>query len=177
MTSKGCVPIHLDFWFKWDANVTISSGEFTPTCHYMHPIHIMSYDIGLVPENIALEIITGGVSTANIMISSDNFWPKCLCTHHHFGVISVYFYLILANMTLEIITVCDSSANVTISRGELIPTCHCVHPIYIMSYDIGLILENIALEIITVGVSTANVTISSDTFWPKCLCTRPFHVI
>ena len=30
-----------------------------------------SYDIGLILENIALEIITGGVSTANVTISSD----------------------------------------------------------------------------------------------------------
>ena len=37
-----------------------------------------SYDIGLILENIALEIITGGVCTANVTISSDNFWTKCL---------------------------------------------------------------------------------------------------
>ena len=29
----------------------------------------MSYNIGLILENIALEIITGGVSTANVTIS------------------------------------------------------------------------------------------------------------
>ena len=33
----------------------------------------MSYIIGVILENIALEIITGAVSTANITISSDNF--------------------------------------------------------------------------------------------------------
>ena len=38
-----------------------------------------SYDIGLILENIALEIITGVVCTANVTISSDNFWTKCLC--------------------------------------------------------------------------------------------------
>ena len=40
----------------------------------------MSYIIDLILENIALEIITGGVSTANVTISSGKFWPKCLCT-------------------------------------------------------------------------------------------------
>ena len=40
----------------------------------------MSYKIDLILENIALEIITGGVSTANVMISSGKFWPKGLCT-------------------------------------------------------------------------------------------------
>ena len=69
-------------------------------------------------ENIALENITGGVSTANIMISSGNFWPKCLCTRP-FDAIEVCFYQILANMTLEIIMVGNSNANVKISRGEL----------------------------------------------------------
>ena len=29
-------------------------------------------------ENIPLEIITGGVYTANVTISSDNLWTKCL---------------------------------------------------------------------------------------------------
>ena len=43
-------------------------------------IHLMSYNIDLVLENIALEIITGGVFTANVTISSGKFWPKCLCT-------------------------------------------------------------------------------------------------
>ena len=56
-----------------NANVTISSGDLIPTCHCIHPSHIMSYYIGLIPENIALEIITGGVCTANVTISSDNF--------------------------------------------------------------------------------------------------------
>ena len=40
----------------------------------------MSYKIDLILENIALEIITGGVSAANVTISSGKFWPKCLCT-------------------------------------------------------------------------------------------------
>ena len=40
----------------------------------------MYYKIDLILENIALEIITGGVSTANVMIYSGKFWPKCLCT-------------------------------------------------------------------------------------------------
>ena len=48
-------------------------GEMISTCHCIHPIHIMSYNIGLILENIALENITGGVSTANVMISSGNF--------------------------------------------------------------------------------------------------------
>ena len=78
----------------------------------------MSYNIGLILENIALENITGGVSTANVMISSGNFWPKCLCTRP-FDAIEICFYQILANMTLEIITVGNSNANVKISRGEL----------------------------------------------------------
>ena len=69
-------------------------------------------------ENIALENITGGVSTANITISSSNFWPKCLCTCT-FDAISVCFYQILAYMTLEIITGGNSNANVKISMGEL----------------------------------------------------------
>ena len=40
----------------------------------------MSYNIDLIMENIALEIITGGVSTAHVTISSDNIWSKCLST-------------------------------------------------------------------------------------------------
>ena len=40
----------------------------------------MSYKIDLILENIVLEIITGGDSTANVMNSSGKFWPKCLCT-------------------------------------------------------------------------------------------------
>ena len=40
----------------------------------------MSYVIDLILENIALEIVTGGVSTANVTISSGKFWPKCLRT-------------------------------------------------------------------------------------------------
>ena len=56
-----------------NANDTISIGEMISTCHCIHPIHIMSYNIGLFLENIALENITGGVSTANIMISRGNF--------------------------------------------------------------------------------------------------------
>ena len=39
----------------------------------MHPIHIMPYDIALIQENIALEIITGGALTANATISVINF--------------------------------------------------------------------------------------------------------
>ena len=80
----------------------------------------MSCNIGLFLENIALENITGGVSTANVMISSGNFWPKCLCKRP-FDAIEVCFYQILANMMLEIITGGNSSANDTISRGELKP--------------------------------------------------------
>ena len=56
-----------------NANVAISRGELIPTCHCIHSIHILSYNIGLVRENIALEIITGGVCTANVTISRDNF--------------------------------------------------------------------------------------------------------
>ena len=41
------------------ANVTISRGELIPICHCIHSIHIMSYDIDLILENIALEIIIG----------------------------------------------------------------------------------------------------------------------
>ena len=40
----------------------------------------MTYKIDLILENIALEIITGGVSTANVTISNGMFWPECLCT-------------------------------------------------------------------------------------------------
>ena len=80
----------------------------------------MSYVIDLILENIALEIITGGVSTANVTMSSGKFWTKCLCTHP-FDAIEVCFYQILANMTLEIITGGNSIANVKISRGELKP--------------------------------------------------------
>ena len=56
-----------------NANDTISIGEMISKCHCIHPIHIMSYNIGLFLENIALENITGGVSTANVMISRGNF--------------------------------------------------------------------------------------------------------
>ena len=56
-----------------NANDTISIGEMISTCHCIHPIHIMSYNIGLLLENISLENITGGASTANVMISSGNF--------------------------------------------------------------------------------------------------------
>ena len=56
-----------------NANDTISIGEMISTCHCIHPIHIMSDNIGLFLENIALENITGGVSTAKIMISRGNF--------------------------------------------------------------------------------------------------------
>ena len=63
-----------------NTNVTISKGELMTTCHCIHPIHIMSYNIGLMRENIALEIITGGVCTANVTISSENLRTKCLCT-------------------------------------------------------------------------------------------------
>ena len=80
----------------------------------------MSYGIDLILENIALEIITGGVSTANVMISSGKFWPKYLCTRP-FDAIEVCFYQILANMMLEIITGSNSYTNDTISRGDLKP--------------------------------------------------------
>ena len=58
---------------SFNFNVTISRGELIPICHCIHPIHIMSYDIDLILEKIALEIITGGVSTANVMICSGKF--------------------------------------------------------------------------------------------------------
>ena len=48
-------------------------GEMISTYHCIHPIHIMSYNIGLFLENIALENITGVASTANVMISSGKF--------------------------------------------------------------------------------------------------------
>ena len=63
-----------------NTNATISRGDLIPTYHCLHPIHIMSYNIDLILENIALEIITRGVSTANVTISSENFCPKCLYT-------------------------------------------------------------------------------------------------
>ena len=56
-----------------NTNDTISRGELKPLCHYIHPIHIMSYNIYLILESIALEIITGGVSTANTTITSGKF--------------------------------------------------------------------------------------------------------
>ena len=59
-------------------NVTISRGELIPICHCIHPIHIMSYDIDLILENIALENIKGGVSKANATIFSGKFWSVCL---------------------------------------------------------------------------------------------------
>ena len=51
----------------------------------------MSYKIDLILENIALEIITGGVSTANVRYTVASFDPnvyvhvsltlyKCICT-------------------------------------------------------------------------------------------------
>ena len=55
-----------------DANFTISMGEFIPTCHWVHPIHITSDIISPNLENIALEIIMGCDCTANVTISSDN---------------------------------------------------------------------------------------------------------
>ena len=63
------------------ANVSISSENWSLTCHSTRPIHIMSDHIDLIVENIALEIRTGCVSTANITIHNENFWPTCLCTH------------------------------------------------------------------------------------------------
>ena len=67
-----------------NADVMISRGELIPTCQYIYPIQIMSYNIDLILENIALEIITGGVSIVNVdvRISSGKIWPKCLCTGH-----------------------------------------------------------------------------------------------
>ena len=56
-----------------NANDTISKGELMPTCHCIHSFHIMSYNIGLVLENVALEMITVGVTSANATISSDYF--------------------------------------------------------------------------------------------------------
>ena len=62
-----------------NANVTISRGELIHKCNCTHPIHISSYNIGLIGENKVLEIITLGVCTANATISSENVWPKCQC--------------------------------------------------------------------------------------------------
>ena len=56
----------------WNVNVTISRGELILTCHCIHPIHILSCNIGLVRDNTALEIITGDPWTPNGTISSDN---------------------------------------------------------------------------------------------------------
>ena len=94
-------------WEKWYPHVT----AYTPFT--LCPI-ILDFFL----ENIALENITGGASTANVMISSGNFWPKCRCTRS-FDAIEVCFYQILPNMTLEIITGGNSNTNDTISRGEL----------------------------------------------------------
>ena len=55
-----------------NANVTIPRSKMIPVCHCIHPIHIISCNIGRILENIALEIITGGVSTASVTISSGN---------------------------------------------------------------------------------------------------------
>ena len=55
---------------NYNANVT---SKMIPTRHCIHPIHIISCNIGRILENIALEIITGGVSTATVTISSGNF--------------------------------------------------------------------------------------------------------
>ena len=63
-----------------NANVTISRGELIPTCHRIHPIHILSCNIGLVRDNTALEIITGDLLAPNVTISSGNLWTKCLYT-------------------------------------------------------------------------------------------------
>ena len=73
-----------------NTNATMSRGDLIPTYHCLHPIHIMSYNIDLILENIALEIITRGVSTANVTISSENFCPKCLYTRP-LDAILVYF--------------------------------------------------------------------------------------
>ena len=59
-----------------DANVTIFRGELIPICHCIYPIHIMCDNIGLILENIALEIITLGVYTANVTISNVTFDPN-----------------------------------------------------------------------------------------------------
>ena len=97
----------------------------------LHTSHShLSCNIGLVRDNIALEIITGGVCTANVTISRDNFWTKCLCLCP-FDDIQVKSDLNPANIALEIITTGDCNPSVTISRGELISTCHCIHPIHI----------------------------------------------
>ena len=39
----------------------------------MYPIHIMSHNTGLIAEKITLEIIMGGVCTANITLSINTF--------------------------------------------------------------------------------------------------------
>ena len=92
-----------------NANVTISRGELIPTYHCIHPIHTLSYSIGLILENIALEITTGGDCELTLrypMITLRypviTFDPKWLCTRP-VDIIYVNNYLILANMAPEII--------------------------------------------------------------------------
>ena len=53
------------------ANVTISSETSSPMHHCSLPIDI-SLNGDLFLENIALEIVTGDMSTANVTISSEN---------------------------------------------------------------------------------------------------------
>ena len=112
-----------------DANVTIFRGNI-PTCHCIYPIHIMCDNNGLILENIALEILTLGVYTANVTISNVTFDPN-VYVHVPLTLYKFIFYLILANMALEIIRGGESNADATISREKLIPTCHCIHPIHI----------------------------------------------
>ena len=87
-----------------NANVTISRGELMLIYHCIHPIHTMSYNIGLFLENVALEIITGGdceltlrYPMLTLRYQVINFDPKWLCTRP-VDIIYVYIYLILAFM-------------------------------------------------------------------------------
>ena len=76
----------------FDANVTIFRGELIPTCHCIYPIHIMCDNIGFILENIALEIITLGVYTANVTISNVPFDPN-VYVHVHLTLYKVFFIL------------------------------------------------------------------------------------
>ena len=76
-----------------NANVTISRGELILKCHCIHPIHNMSYNIGLFIGKHSVGNHNGRwlwanvtISNVNITISSDKFWPKMAmytsCWHH-----------------------------------------------------------------------------------------------
>ena len=123
---------------NWNANVTISMGEMISTRHCIHPIHIMSYNIGLFLENIALENITGGASTANVMISSGNFWPKCRCTRSFDSIevciikfFQIWPWKLLREVTL-ILTIQFLGANWNTNVTRYIPFTSC--PIKLISF-------------------------------------------